>query len=72
MMKGYTGYFLVNAFTLILQNIVVWILAYCVHKLKFFLLEFKIGRLIHKFFYYNLVVVVFFLTASEMTLMSFY
>jgi hypothetical protein len=34
MMKGYTGYFAVNAFTLILQNLAVWILSYCVHKLK--------------------------------------
>ncbi len=72
MMKGYTGYFMVNAFTLILQNLVVWILAYCVHKLKFFLQSFKIGRFIHKIFYYNAVIVVFFLTASEMTLMAFY
>ena len=71
-MKGYTRYFIVNAFTLIVLNLVAWALSLVFRQLRALIWEYRLGRTLHKIFHHNFVVVVFFLTASEMTLMAHY
>ena len=68
--NGYTPYFFVNAFVLILYNVIAWLLSFVFRQLRGVLTT-RLGRFLVKIFHHNLVVVVFFLTASEMTLMAF-
>jgi hypothetical protein len=67
--KGYTPYFFVNAYILIIYNVVAWILSFIFKILKPLLEGFKVGAFIVKVFHHNLVILVFFLTAQEMTMM---
>lgn len=75
--QGYSNYFIVNAFVLIVLNVVVWVLSGIFRILKPYLDPWKVGkyevgRLIVKFFHHNLVIVVFFMTSGDMTQMAFY
>jgi hypothetical protein len=70
-MKGYGNYFLINAFMLIVMNVLAWILALCFRIASNYWTS-KYGQYVCYFFCDNLAVVVFFLTASEMTLLSFF
>jgi hypothetical protein len=67
--KGYTPYFFVNAYILILYNVIAWILSFVFRALRDVLNTFKFGSFVVKIFHHNLVILVFFLTAQEMTMM---
>lgn len=68
---GYDENFLVNAAMLILLNLVAWILNFIFGALKD-RLQHPWAKFIVKIFHYNFVIVVFFSTAQEMTMLSFF
>ena len=68
---GYDENFLINAAMLILLNLLAWILNFIFAVLKERLTH-EWGKFIVNIFHYNFVIVVFFATASEMTMLSFY
>lgn len=71
-MKGYTPHFFINAFVLICQNVGAWLLSGIFKIVLMYVKKPSIWYKISHIFYHNLVIVVFFLTASEMTLMAFF
>lgn len=68
---GYDEHYLINAAILILLNLLAWLLnfAFSAFRNK---LESPWSKTIANLFNYNLVIIIFFATASEMTMLSFF
>jgi len=68
---GYDENFLINAAPLILLNVLAWILSSIFGCLKEKWTS-EWGAFTIKIFHYNLLIIVFFMTANDITMLSFY